>query len=624
MLPKPCRPLILIFMKAVLGLHRYGSPLPALSLAVGMVLTFWISAIEAQSPASSTLETCFRVGKRVNGKLIGPTTCRITQETRFVNVQGVPYRRIEIGISGTIDGYTVKTGPRLDAFTDSPALALGQRGNLGPYFHGVGVYHSEKGSGITLFIPESSENWNSKLFVTVHGGTRPYQTVGELVPREPDQHNPLTGANHYAGLMIDKGYAVVHTRRLVTSSRLADAGKHGEPVTLDDGSVLEGKSYGYHAGMIRDWALVAENFLNTQLSRLPTRTYFYGLSSGAALGRLLNYNPAANLDSEGRKVIDGMLLNDGGGGWFSPIVSGVFEGLPSLYAAPSTEGDGFFVLRPDDEDHLTFDISHRERFAHQIEIGHRGYRDGHFIAGSYLDDRQMETYLSLKGENHRLLVSKGLAAKTRTYEVVGVGHFDAGYLRSSKELSSQSLDLGGIFDALIDVLDLWVDQGIEPPPTRSDLLNQGDSDPGRKEISGIQLPEIACPQGVFYEFPRGTDRVGVTGFATYLQGPPAPSQGNSLNREEERLEPMDRRGYPVDMNHNGIRDRRETLTEAWRRRHTEGEKYGTLADNEVFTDARFTSCVRGVAEKLFEQRLLSRHAMLDYIQRAEKADRLSP
>ena len=64
---------------------------------------------------------------------------------------------------------------------------MGQKGNLGPYFDGVGVYHSEKGSGMTLLIPESVEDWNGKLFVIVHGGTRPYQLLGDLVPRTPDR-----------------------------------------------------------------------------------------------------------------------------------------------------------------------------------------------------------------------------------------------------------------------------------------------------------------------------------------------------------------------------------------------------------------------------------------------------
>ena len=112
----------------------------------------------AQDAAAPTLESCFGVGKTVQGRLVGPETCRITRDIRIANFHGVAYRRIEMDISGSIDGYTVKAGPRIVNFTDVPELAMGQKGNLGPYFHGVGVYRSDKGSGMTLFIPESSED----------------------------------------------------------------------------------------------------------------------------------------------------------------------------------------------------------------------------------------------------------------------------------------------------------------------------------------------------------------------------------------------------------------------------------------------------------------------------------
>ena len=74
------------------------------------------------------------------------------------------------------------------------------------------------------------------------------------------------------------------------------------------------------------------------------------------------------------------------------------------------------------------------------------------------------------------------------------------------------------------------------------------------------------------------------------------------------------------MNHNGIRDRRETLTEAWQRRRKEGEKYGILDQDETFTHAHYLICVRRVATELFEQRLLSRSALLDYIQKATNSN----
>ena len=135
-------------------------------------------------------------------------------------------------------------------------------------------------------MPEASDDWNGKLFVLVHGSGS-YGTVGDLVPRKPNQYNPLMGDNSYAGLMIDKGYAVAYT------SRPAARHENGasEQVTLDDGTVLEGKSFGYHAGLIRDWTEIAENLIQGELGRRPHRTYFYGKSAGASLGRLFNYAP---------------------------------------------------------------------------------------------------------------------------------------------------------------------------------------------------------------------------------------------------------------------------------------------------------------------------------------------
>lgn len=116
-------------------------------------------------------------------------------------------------------------------------------------------------------------------------------------------------------------------------------------------------------------------------------------------------------------------------------------------------------------------------------------------------------YISLKRRNARILVEKGLGAKSRTYEIVGVSHADAGRVWPS-ELRKQNLDLSGVFNGLIDVLDHWVDDGIDPGPTRSDAYSLGDVDgDGRLENSAISLPEIACPTGVYYEFPEDVTEV---------------------------------------------------------------------------------------------------------------------
>ena len=49
-------------------------------------------------------------------------------------------------------------------------------------------------------------------------------------------------------------------------------------------------------------------------------------------------------------------------------------------------------------------------------------------------------------------------------------------------------------DGVIDLLDNWVEKGIEPPKSKSD-------DPMVSAIPAISLPETACPLGHYYAFP---------------------------------------------------------------------------------------------------------------------------
>ena len=541
-------------------------------------------------------------GRTVTGHTVGPETCRIVEERGISNAQGIPFRRIEIGISGTIAGYTLNDDSLYSPyFTDVPEFALAQRGVFGPYVHGIIRYQADKGSGMTVFLPESPANWNGKLFVTAHGSSL-YSPVGELLPREPHRYNLFMGTNAYVGLMIDKGYAVAYTRRSAAKLRSG-----GEQVTMDGGTVLEGKEFGYHTGLLRSFTQLAENLIEARLGRKPSRTYWYGKSGGGALGRLINYAPGANLDANGEKVIDGMLIDDAGGGWY----------MPTLYFQRTEVRDGEFSVKADSRDHLIFDDIHQEAFAHQIDIAHQIYTGNDFVTGEYI---------TVKRENARYLVEKGLGSRSRTYEIVGVSHADAGYVwKRDPELAKQNLDLSGVFEALIDGLDRWVDQDVAPGPTRSDDYSLGDADgDGQIENPAIALPEIACPTGVYYEFPDGITSPGRTGFAPYLrQRRPAvnaDTESLPLGFEEAWLEPLDSRGYLVDMNQNHVRDTRDSIAEAWQRRAREGKKTGILGPQEVLTHARYVSCVARAASELLEQNLLSESAVLDYIKKATDSD----
>src|SRR5262249_9614325 len=109
----------------------------------------------------------------------------------------------------------------------------------------------------------------------------------------------------------------------------------------------------------------------------------------------------------------------------------------------------------------------------------------------------------------------------------GVSHFDAGQT-SLPDLVPETLDLGGLMESFIDMLDRWVDTGIAPPPTRSDLA--GDERGGHSHKGAIALPEVACPLGERFVFPpaHGVSRRSFqeTAFAAFDGTNPEPLDGH--------------------------------------------------------------------------------------------------
>lgn len=526
----------------------------------------------------------------------GIRTCAMKEPRPIASASGVAYDIVEIGVSGSIEGYTTREAPRYEMLTDLPEYALAQRQNLGPYYKAVGQYTAERGALLTLFLPRSAANWNGKMFVLAHGMVS-YGKVRELQPRKAGRYSPLMNVNEFAGLMIDRGYAVLHTSRPAARRE----NKASETVTLKDGTTMGEKSFGYHAGLIKDWTFFARRIVKQRLGREPERTYFYGKSAGGSLGRLMNYVPGVNRDAAGKRVFDGFLIDDAGGGWY----------MPTLNFRRVNVTDSSFSVERDDHDHLAFDETRLRELAHQIDFVHQGYSGADFVEG---------TYLSLKRLNTLLLTRKGASDKARTYEVVGLSHGDAGNIWPEPGWE-QNLDQSGMMAAMIDLLDGWVDGRVVPPPTRSDDYRAADLDGDyRLDHPAVQLPEVACPLGVYYEFPPGVKAPGRTGFAAFLDRPrPAVNaDGEALppGFDEAWLEPLDSRGRPLDMNRNTVRDTRESVEEAWKRRRVEGQRYGTLDVDESFTPARYARCVIDVASELNRAGLLSEEALFHYVEEA--------
>jgi Alpha/beta hydrolase domain len=522
----------------------------------------WSQSTAAQSreaaaePALASCDQFLPSRQQVGDKRVGPDKCLIVFDEIVFDLKGRPFRRLELRISGTVAGFAVKQGPRSGYFNDAPDLVFTQSGNDGPRFAGVGRYEGATGHGMSLFLPLNAGDWNGKLFVTAHGAG-PYGGVGTLIPRHAEaDFNPLTNLNRYVGLMIDRGYAVAHTLR---SSHIVG----GDVVaTLDDGTVLPKNNVSSHAGFIAGFTAIAENIVRQRLGRDTQRRYFYGFSAGSMMGRHVQYLPGANKGLDGRRLFDGFLLDDAGGGMWLPI------------------------LKVDGKDVL-FGGRDAERFVPQIDISH----------ALYLGDTG--DFLKFKRENARLLAQKGLGDRHRMYEIRGVSHFDAGQT-SLPDLVPETLDLGGLMESFIDMLDRWVDKGIAPPPTRSDVLEiAGGEHDGKSRNPAIALPEVACPLGERFVFPpaHGISRRSFqeTAFAAF---------------DGANLEPLDGHGGFVDMNYNGIRDRRETVGEAWAR-------LGLIMPGEPFGRRAYVACVASAAAKLVGEGFLPPGLIGWYVRRAE-------
>ena len=502
----------------------------------------------------------------VNGQLIGQEDCQM-QDAGIVDADH-QYRRVDMGISGTLAGWIVKEGPRSNHFTSAPDFVYTQTGNSFPRFHGILQYEGSKGTSITLVYPQT--DWNGKLFVTVHGGTGSFRS-GSRKPWDQnfDPAEPMGDLNKYEKAMLAKDYAVAVTKRNGAATSPGDFS-----VTLDNGDLWPDQNIGLVPELILDMVRLTGNFLLDRLGQKPTRTYWYSFSGGSMLGSLLNYMSEVNIDHDGTPVVDGFIWDDMAGGLFLP------------------------VLMENGEDVLFRTQQDRVHFAKTIEVAHQLY-PAVFSTGLGMDvdtipEWVSPNYLINKRRGAMLFREKGLDSQFRMYEVRGVSHSGGETLEDGIRVGDiEILPLWRFMDGVIDLLDNWVERGIEPPPTKSDLPELLGSISTNK---AVDMPETACPLGVYFAYPpsRGTRGGGTTSFAPF---------------DGESLEPEDGREIYVDMNQNGRPDRRETLTEAWQR-------LGLMKGDERFNRDRYVECVEAAVSGLTEEGFITKEIAGLYIREA--------
>jgi hypothetical protein len=504
--------------------------------------------------------------REVRGKRVGPQSC-LMQESE-VSLGGHTFRRLDVGLNGTVEGFLTKTGDYKEYLTNAPELVFPQTADPGPIFFSVAEYERDKGASMTIVHPLDRASWNQKMWVTAHGRGASFKQ-GNLKAwnRNLDRKDPLADLNKYDRLMLSKGYALVKTRR--TSAE----GLGEIRATLEDGSVVDYAAFNDTARYIMDFTELAEKAVERRLGVAPRRTYFYGHSAGARIGRGLNYTPGLNAGRDGKALFDGILADDGAAGGWLPVV--MKDGKDVLFTTEAQKAD----------------------FVPQLDISHQMYNN---IWPSQKADYMSSSYLANKRNNARILREKRM--RERMYEVRGISHSGGESLPEAtfggaRRGETQILDMSKLMDRFMDMLDAWVEHGTEPPPTRSDWAALGDADrDGTLEHPALAFPEVACPLGVYYPHPNSVS--GTTAFAAFTG---------------EGLEPLNGDNVFVDMNRNGVWDFRESPSAAWHR-------LGLLQKGEELTREKFVSCVQQAAEQLRRDGFYSDATVRWYAEQASKVE----
>lgn len=522
-----------------------------------------ITVSKASAQGAASCDQFLSPARDVKGGKAGPSSCQM-QETDLT-FEGRAYKRLDLGLDGTAEGYLTRTGGYKEYLTNAPDLVFGQTSDPGPIYYAIAAYESAKGAAMTIVYPADASAWNRKMWVTVHGRGSSFKE-GQLKAwdKNVDRADPVGDLNKYDKLMLAKGYALVKTRR--TSSEGL-----GEIIAkLEDGTTVDYAAFNDSAAYIKDFAEVAEKALTERLGQAPSRRYLYGHSAGARIGRGINYTPGLNVGRDGKPMFHGILADDGAAGGWLPIVM------------------------KDGKDMLFTTDAQKAAFVPQLDISHQMYNN---IWPGDKPDYMSSSYLENKRKNARALRDKGLGTKERMYEVRSISHSGGESLPEGGRGELRILDMSKLMDSFVDMLDAWVEKGVAPPATRSDWAELGDADKdGTIENPALSFPDVACPLGVYFPYPNST--AGATSFAPFTG---------------EGIEPLDANKVFVDMNRNGVWDFRETPTQAWQR-------LGLLKKGETLTREAYTACVAAAADRLKKDGFFSAKTAQWYLDSAKSAD----
>jgi len=207
------------------------------------------------------------------GKKVGPSSCMSMQND--ITIDGRAYRRLDIGLSGSVEGYVARTGAYKEYLTNAPDLVFPQTGNPGPIFRAVASYERDKGAAITMVFPRDPAAWNGKLFVTAHGRNRSFKDgTLKVWDKYLDPTKPSADLNKYDLLILAKGYALAKTYR----TSIENIGEI--KAVLEDGAAVDYVAFNESGAYIKDFAAVAKKAVANRLGRAASRTYSLSRRNG--------------------------------------------------------------------------------------------------------------------------------------------------------------------------------------------------------------------------------------------------------------------------------------------------------------------------------------------------------
>src|SRR5438132_10522362 len=182
------------------------------ALAVGCAMALASAASVATRPVEQSCDALLSPPREVRGHKVGPSSC--VMQNNDITYDGRGYKRVDVGLDGSVDGFAAKVGDYKDYFTNGPDLVFPQTWGPRPIFFGVAKYERAKGAGMTIVYPADSAAWNGRIFVTVHGRGRSFKE-GNLKAWDKNFNpaTPLADLDRYERLMVAKGYALVKTHR---------------------------------------------------------------------------------------------------------------------------------------------------------------------------------------------------------------------------------------------------------------------------------------------------------------------------------------------------------------------------------------------------------------------------